>query len=629
MPLRSRRYLILLAVLTLLLVGAILTDMLPFLRGPAPETSEWFWHYRLRPFNRWWLPAFTIAGIWLLLHRWLQNPHSKIQNYLILLTLIIAHLCLQLSLVYADRPDVPAEMIDRTLAQLTSGFFFTAVEIEDMGETLRQYPAQMTQFSSEHARTHPPGIPLLNWLTIRFFARFPPLAQPIANQVYPQRCTDLWLLNRPPQISAALGVWSILPAIAGAFSLLPLWGLANQLTNKQAAKMAVAMGATLPALALFTPKSVQLYAPLTLATLTLLHHAGKRNSIIYALTAGILLSFATFLSLNNTPLWLIGSILLLFTVQTRYFWQLWAVFCLGCGSVWLIYWAGWGVPPWRIASVALGQHYQLVTTQRRYSWWLLWNLVDVMIYAGIPLLITYFAGSWQLAKNQSRTPLAGLAVALFATLLLLDIAGSTRGEVGRLWLFLFLPMTIISAPFLTRHFSTKGLSLLIGLQLLLTFSLGVAWRPVQAVIVVAETPEMPAIPTHVNHPNQTRFGDHIQYLGTNLTQTGQTLTISHIWQADDTVSYPYTLFNHLVDSAGNLITQQDDWSVGGTYPPTCWQNGEQIVDIFELTLPEKMPAGEVHLIFGWYSALTNQRLLTPDGADSLRVTITPLSNNKP
>ena len=54
-------------------------------------------------------------------------------------------------------PQPAAELVDRTLAVQTNGYFWTAANIADINHTLQNYPTAMSQFESDHTRTHPPG----------------------------------------------------------------------------------------------------------------------------------------------------------------------------------------------------------------------------------------------------------------------------------------------------------------------------------------------------------------------------------------------------------------------------------------------------------------------------------------
>lgn len=154
--------------LTLLLAGLILTDWLPALRGPAPETSEWHWLYELRPQSRYWLPLLAAMTVWLFAVWWLRQRRPFVGVGLA--GLVVGSLLLQLSLVYAHRPQVAAELIDRTLSNETNGYFTVAAAITNLNTLLRDFPQVMPSLPSEHTRTHPPGLILGQWLTIQLSA---------------------------------------------------------------------------------------------------------------------------------------------------------------------------------------------------------------------------------------------------------------------------------------------------------------------------------------------------------------------------------------------------------------------------------------------------------------------------
>ena len=105
----QRLLLLLLVVTTLALTLLILTDWLPFLRGPATETSEWYWPHLLRPFSRWW-PSILMAGLLWLVAAWWLSPEisNRRRNFIALSGLILTSFLLQLALIYADRPDIGA-----------------------------------------------------------------------------------------------------------------------------------------------------------------------------------------------------------------------------------------------------------------------------------------------------------------------------------------------------------------------------------------------------------------------------------------------------------------------------------------------------------------------------------------
>ncbi len=623
----------LLLIPALLLILLILTDWLPWLRGPAPGTSEWYWPYLLRPFFRWWLPLLTGAGTWLWARWWLRRPLQARRNGAILFALSAAMIGLQLSLIYAHRPAVLAELVDRTLTILDGGFFVPAAGLDDLGATLRAYPQQMPTFLSEHARTHPPGLIIAMNRTITLFERLPNLSLAAAKWVYPGRCMDLWLLERPFAVAAALLTWAILPLLAAALTPWPGYRLAQLWLGEEAARLAALLLATLPSLLLFAPKVVQLYPLLVLLLFLALVQGLERPSASWLLLAGGLYSLLTFLSLGNLALALpIGVYAVLdhfrrstFAEKLHVFmWHTAVPLVLGGLSIWLVYWVGWGVPPWAIIQTGLGQHYELVTLHRRYDWWLVWNLVDLLVFAGWPLLLgaaLALGTAVRSIRARCLTAVDQLTLALFPLLLVLDLSGAARGEVGRLWLFWLPLLALVAAGELAAWLPRHAWLLAVGLQLGLAISLGLAWQPARPVIVVAQRPLLPeyaGVETAVNATfPETLSGQAITLLGADLppasATAGATLPFTLYWQADGPTLRPYTVFNHLLNEGGELAAQQDNWPAQGQWPPTCWQPGEIISDRYQIDLPASLPPGRYTLVTGLYDARDGRRLPTITG----------------
>jgi hypothetical protein len=618
---RNAIFPILLAVLTLLLAGLILSDWLPALRGPAPDTGEWHWPYELRPFSRWWLPLLAGVFFWFICAWWLRQPNRKNSTILGLSGLVIGVIALQLGLVYAHRPQVAAELVDRTLANETNGYFPVAAQTTDMAALLRDFPQIMPELPSEHTRTHPPGLILAQWLAIRAGSA----ASFLAPAVYRLRCTDLWLWEQPAAAAGALGVWAFLPMITAALAIIPLYLIACRLYDENVARLAAMLG-VLPALLIFTPTPDQIFAFLSPLILLFWLAAGHHRRPVYAFLAGLLLSAGTFLSLGN------GAFVLVLAVHAVWHlhrnstapnlkWPAW--FLIGLATVWLLYWVGWGVAPWEIARTALRQHYELVASLRRYDWWVLYNLVDLLIFAGPAVVVGFAAVAMKTARSlgrNNRAEAGAVAVALAFLIIVLDLSGSARGEVGRLWLFFMPLLAIFSAAYLMAgKTGPRYILLLLGAQLLLALSIGLAWKPIEAVIVVAERPEMPQ-PAGPEHELSILFGEMIGLNGFDLDTAqavpGGALNVTLYWQAFRTADRPYTVFTHLLSPDGELVAQQDNWPVNGQWPPTCWERNELVVDPYRIQLPADLPPGSYSLQVGWYDAAGGTRLLTPEGRDA-------------
>jgi hypothetical protein len=675
----KRPFLWLVAGLCLLLVILIFTDWLPVLRGPAPGTSEWYWVYQLRPYSRWWatlLAAFLalLANSW-----WLGRPETKSRTVL-LLAVAVTHFWLQLGLIYADRPQVAAELVDRTLSNLSGGYFAAAAETTAISPVLRAYPEAMTAFASDHLRTHPPGLFALNWAVTRFFTAIPEsrLTNWLVRQVVPLRCQDLWLFGQPAPVAAALAVMSLLPLLAASLAVFPAYGLARRLLSPFPARLATALVGTLPALLLFAPQSDQFFPPLALLVFYCwwrgLAEPGDpvKRRWAWFLATGVVLSLLTFLSLGNAALLLpLALFLLLWLVATaptaghrslgqaidsvltnRLFWQAGLLLLLGTGTLWLVYWLVWGVAPWQIAAVGLQQHYTIVNQYRRYEWWIIHNLIDLVVFAGLPLMLGFVAAVVTAVGRQLRpftpdeqpitndeqpttndqrsslvvgrsSPLYSLALALAVFILFLNFSGSTRAEVGRIWLFFMPLLALVSGGFLGQRVSATTARLLVTGQLLLAVSLGLAWQPLRAVIVVAQQPAL-EVTAVAGTPLEQLFGDTIALEGYSLDQNriapGGVVWLTLHWRAKGSTLRPYTVFIHLIDAQGHLVAQQDNWPVQGQWPPTCWQRGDLVVDPYAIDLANDLPAGAYSLFVGLYDAADGQRVLLPDGRDAFPLT---------
>ena len=107
---------------------------------------------------------------------------------------------------------------------------------------------------------------------------------------------------------------------------------------------------------------------------------------------------------------------------------------------------------------------------------------------------------------------------------------------------------------------------------------------------------------------------------------GEFVSLQLVWNGQGPTLEPYTVFTQVLDSQGQLVAQQDNWPVNGTWPTTCWRPGETIVDPYQLRLPSDLVAGDYALAVGLYGGSDGQRLRTADGQDMVvidRFTVSP------
>jgi 4-amino-4-deoxy-L-arabinose transferase-like glycosyltransferase len=119
-------------------------------------------------------------------------------------------------------------------------------------------------------------------------------------------------------------------------------------------------------------------------------------------------------------------------------------------------------------------------------------------------------------------------------------------------------------------------------------------------------------PEPPEYPIYAQFGDKIALIGGDFPEgilhPGQTLTYTLHWQALDSVNRDYTVFNHVLDSEGNIRTQQDSMPQQGRYATTMWDPGEIVMDTHAILLPSDLESGEYTLRIGLYESETGQRL---------------------
>jgi hypothetical protein len=93
------------------------------------------------------------------------------------------------------------------------------------------------------------------------------------------------------------------------------------------------------------------------------------------------------------------------------------------------------------------------------------------------------------------------------------------------------------------------------------------------------------------------------------------LNLTFYWQAVAPPETNYTVFVHLRNSAGEVVTQKDKPPLEGIYPTRLWDTGEIIKD--ELTLsPERLEPGRYQLVVGIYDFITGMRLPVEGSPDA-------------
>lgn len=113
---------------------------------------------------------------------------------------------------------------------------------------------------------------------------------------------------------------------------------------------------------------------------------------------------------------------------------------------------------------------------------------------------------------------------------------------------------------------------------------------------------------------EVSFGGQAKLVGADLPQTevepGGHLPLTLYWQAVQPFDRDWKVFVHLIDSRGDIISQQDQVPGAGQFPTTGWLPNEYLTDSYNLPIPADVAGGEesYQLRIGLYDANDGTRL---------------------
>ena len=118
----------------------------------------------------------------------------------------------------------------------------------------------------------------------------------------------------------------------------------------------------------------------------------------------------------------------------------------------------------------------------------------------------------------------------------------------------------------------------------------------------------------------------IRFKGYDISNTqnfpGDTVVFRLYWQARAATASPHHVFNHLLNSEGEIAAQVDGiplWDERRS--TTSWDDPDEILlgRNFILQLPKELSPGTYTLVGGFYDPATGQRLTAADGSDHVRI----------
>lgn len=618
----------LIAVVTLVYLVAMVVDATPYLRGPAPMHVEWRWRRYDEPaYERVW-PLLVALVSYLVFVAWMERLDVERlpprQLWVLVLMVMVAALLVQGTVLYLARPDVITLLFERNASRAADGYYTALLDHEGIGTLLGSYPERMPTFAGDHARTHPPGFPLIHWAVRETVGRWAALR----TWVRWNACPTLRVYGlTAEEVTSALALGVATPVVS-AMATLPLYALARKRGNVRDGLRAAALFALVPAAVLFAPQVDQLYPLLTGLILWAFLRGWEGRHAPWFLASGLLLSVATFLSLGLAAmgLWLGVYALTRWLAERPAPYLSWRQLVvaglwvgLGSTSVWLICRLAFGLDPIAVYRTGMAQHYQIVTSGRRYALWAWYNLYDYAAFLGLPLATALGARALASARcacsgfRGGGRQLDAAAIATAVTVLVLTLSGTSRGEVARMWLFLLPPVILVGVSSL-QHAGRRPFIWIASLQAasVLVFALYLDVVPVLPLESMERLRQSAPEPS-VSEEARVLFGDQIQFLGYDMApqpaQAGQALELRFRWRSAGEPAQSYKVFVHLVDAEGNLRAQVDGIPLDWTLPTTCWVRDEVLVDRYRVALPDDLPPGAYTPAVGYYDEATGTRLV--------------------
>ncbi len=457
----SGKWILLAVVITTVWGALLLSDGLPLLRGPAPWPPEWRWLYQPLGSMHWerqlwqWslLIGYLVAGGWLLRAGRVRWGVALAVSFLFLW---------QLVQTWVREQSMLDTLIFRAYAPTMNGYLLAPAQVQDVGETLRHYATALSTFFSEKPRTHPPGLFLLYALSNGAFERWADLSHWVASVARTWALPGRDWPQLPDHLITSAFVTAWLQVILTSLTPLGMFFFVNELSRgkyREWALWSALVTPFIPSLSLFLSQWDAVYPLLGLMAWFLalrgqnrLWYAENRwSGWCWLFSAGLVLGLLTWLSYGL--LVMVGMVFLHSlwrgTLQRKgkitpevFRWTILGlgVMLAGVAFPWLLGWLLWGMYFPELFAASLHQHFALVTHARQYAIWVWANGVDVALWLGPGLLLLGVVGSvWAWMRRQRNDwmwDVATASLAFWAVIILLDVSGVSRGEVGRLWLFL-------------------------------------------------------------------------------------------------------------------------------------------------------------------------------------------------
>jgi hypothetical protein len=486
------------AALSAAFVPAVLLDLAPWLRGPAPYPPEWQWEYRfaLAPAP---LAALALMALVLVLLGATGLPALRRRAHGAGLALVAASVLLGFALPLALLAREPTGALRALLARTTS-FSVTSYHTAAVSDAARDPLAFVRRHAellpelartAKHAATHPVGPVLLFRAAVAVCERSPALTELLLDAADVPERDFVGPLTRPARAGALLG--ALVLCLLAALTAWPLAALAEALgLGPLAAARVSLLWTLLPGPALIEPRfdaSIALPVVAFAALFASAAHApGAAAFAGRAALAGACAGAALLLSYGSAAFLAVAVLAVLAAARAEGRRGTATAVAAVAGALVATAIAvtiAFGLPalvgghPIDALRAALAIHREAYTAPRSYWLWLLFDPIDFGALLGVGVASLAVAGTWRTARERltgRRTgPAAAFGLVVVAATFALVLTGVARGEVGRIWIPL-MPLALIAASSELER-DGAGETTLVGLLTALsTLALAAAWK---------------------------------------------------------------------------------------------------------------------------------------------------------
>ena len=408
----------------------------------------------------------------------------------VLCLLVVGGFLLQLAVGYVSVLPLSGEAAIVTIVPYIGGYFYQATRVDDTWQFVREYAEWMRPVNLEdrvlgHLGDHPPGLVVFYVSAIRLMEACPVAARAVnrvAATLAPggegvAHAAAGAELTRPQLAAVWLSGWLL--RFCMALTVLPFYGLARRVCERDVAVKCAMLFTFVPAFYVFSPSPDQLFVMSSVLIAHLMAKAWQERKVWPAALGGCVLFVALNLTVALVVLVALGGIAGALSARVRMREGegqgvlLSRVGCTVSGVVGgflivLVACRLGGYDAVEVWVTALRKHSEFGTQFHRTYWkWLLVNPLEFWAFFGIP------AGGmvlWRLAGAGNRAGVRGLGrdvplLSLVALLLVLNLSGKNLGEVARLWMFL-MPFAALGAREVLRKVGVEMVAVLAAAQVI-------------------------------------------------------------------------------------------------------------------------------------------------------------------